>query len=294
MSTYPAPTTPPAHSYPSNKTVDPTAVLISLMHHSLQKNATTIAQLNSRPSPQPAQQPLPLYQFKPHFPPSPKWYGTPPTSPLFFSQIATYKSEAFYAGVLNWTHTTLTNQQLIFAISSDMPALLPLSISSMLLNDKQFASDGITMISLLLNHINHSSNENFLLGILYLTRPEMRLGESSIAYMSRVRGISKKMLVVTIYRIIPLFAITSLDHDRYPGVKSHYLAGDTALVNCDLLQLSGLLSSEETRQRALGILNFTEFSTISNCVSSTPSNPPKNGCPTPQPHQPPTQSSSVA
>ena len=75
---------------------------------------------------------------------------------------------------------------------------------------------------------------------------------------------------VTIDRIIPIFAIASLDHERYPGVKSRYLAGDTAMVNCDLLQLSGLLSSEETRQRALGIPNAPPSNTIANCVSNTP------------------------
>ena len=46
--------------------------------------------------------------------------------------------------------------------------------------------------------------------------------------------------------IIPLFANTSLDHNRYPGVNSCYLMGDVTLVNCDLLKLSSLLSSEET------------------------------------------------
>ena len=46
--------------------------------------------------------------------------------------------------------------------------------------------------------------------------------------------------------IIPMFAVASLDHDRYPGVNSRYLAVDAALVNCDLLKLSGLLSSTET------------------------------------------------
>ena len=69
----------------------------------------------------------------------------------------------------------------------------------------------------------------------------MRLGESSIDNMSRVRGIAKRMHGVTIDSIIPLFAIASLDHERYPGVKSRYLAGDTALVNCNLLQLSGFI-----------------------------------------------------
>ena len=109
------------------------------------------------------------------------------------------------------------------------------------------------MLSSLLTHLNPSSNENLLLAISYLTRLEMRLGESSIDYMPRVRGIAHRMQGVTIDHIIPLFTIESLDHERYPGVKSFYFVGDTALVNCDLVQLSGLLSSEETRQCALGI-----------------------------------------
>ena len=123
----------------------------------------------------------------------------------------------------------------------------------MFLNDASFTSDRITMLSSLITHLNPSYNENLLLAITYLTRLEMRLVELSIDYMSRVRGIAQRMHRVTIDRIIPLFAIASLDHEIYPGVKSRYLAGDTALVNCNLLHLSGILSSEETRQRALGI-----------------------------------------
>ena len=55
-------------------------------------------------------------------------------------------------------------------------------------------------------------------------------------------------------KTIPLFAISSLYHDRYPGVKSQYLAGDPVLVNLNCLYLSGLLSSEYTKQQALGIM----------------------------------------
>ena len=99
------------------------------------------------------------------------------------------------------------------------------------------------MLSLLITHLNPSSNETFLLAITDLTRLEMRLGESSIDYMSRVRGIAQQMHGVTIDRIIPLFAIASLDHERYTVVKIQYLAGDTALVNFDLLHISCLLSS---------------------------------------------------
>ena len=100
------------------------------------------------------------------------------------------------------------------------------------------------MMSYLINHLNPSSSENLLLAISDLTRLEMRLCKSSINYISRVRGIAQRMHGVKIDRIIPIFAIASLDHERYPGVKSCYLAGYTTLVNCDLLQLSGLLSSE--------------------------------------------------
>ena len=105
----------------------------------------------------------------------------------------------------------------------------------MFLNDARFASDGIAMLSSLLTHLNPSSNENLFLEISDLTRLEMRLGKSSIDYMLRVRGISQRTQGVTIDRIIPLFVIASLDHDSYPGVKSRYLAGDTTLVNSDLL-----------------------------------------------------------
>ena len=147
--------------------------------------------------------------------------------------------------------------------------MLPSLISSMFLNDIRFASDGIAMLSSLLTHDNLSSNENFLLAISDLTRLEMILGESRIDYLSRVCGIAQRMHSVTIDRIIPLFAIASLDRERYPGVKSRYLVGDTALVNCDLLQLSGILSSEELRQRALEIPAIPQSTPSVNSVSNT-------------------------
>ena len=169
MSTSTAPTTPPTHGSPSNQTVYPTTELIALMHQSLQKNVTIIAQLNSRPSPQPAQQPLTSYQFKPHRPPFPECDGTPPTTSLFLSQIATYKAEDFYYGVHDWTHITPTNRQLSVAISSDMLDFLPSSISLMFQNDARFVSDGIAILSSLLTHLNPYSNKNLLLEISVLT-----------------------------------------------------------------------------------------------------------------------------
>ena len=93
------------------------------------------------------------------------------------------------------------------------------------------------MLSSLLTHLNLSSSKNLLLVISELTRLKMRLGELNINYMSRVRGISQRMQGITIEKIIPLFAITSLDHERYPGVKSRCLAGYATLVNCDLLHV---------------------------------------------------------
>ena len=80
----------------------------------------------------------------------------------------------------------------------------------------------------------------------------------------RVRGISQRVKGIIIERVIPLSPIVSLDHDRYLGMNSCYLAGDAALVNCDLLELSDLLSSKETRQHALVIPSAPPYTTIAN------------------------------
>ena len=78
------------------------------------------------------------------------------------------------------------------------------------------------MLFLFLTHLNPSSRENLLLAVSELTRLKMRLRELSIDYMLRVIGISQRMQGIIIERIIPLFAIGSLNHGRYPGVKSRY------------------------------------------------------------------------
>ena len=120
----------------------------------------------------------------------------------------------------------------------------------------------------------------------------MGLGKSNIDYMLRVRGISQRMHSIIMYSIIPLFAIVSLDHDCYPGVKIHNLAGDATLVNFRLLDLSGVLSSEDTRQQSVCLTSSTP-PTTANRVSNTPTQPPPTGRQTPRPTQPLTQTSSV-
>ena len=289
MSTSLAPITSTAHGSPPN-IVDPTVQLIALMQQLLQQNATMLAQINSRSSPHQPQTKWLAYQFKLQRPPFPKWDGTLPTTPLLLAQIETYKAKAFYASIQYWTKTTQTTRQISVAIISDILASLQASISSMFLKNARFASDGITILSSLITHRNPSSNENLLLEITDLTRLEIRLGESSIDYMSRVRGISQRMHGVTIDRIIPLFAISSLDNNIYPGVKSRYLAGDTVLVNCNLLQLIGLLSSEETRQQALGI---TAVPQSTPSVDRVYHNNSQNERPVPAQHQPTTPLSNV-
>ena len=153
----------------------------------------------------------------------------------------------------------------------------------MFLNETRFASEGITMITLFLTHLNPSSSENLLLAISELTCLEMRLGELSINYMSRVPGISQRMQGITMERNIPLFAITNLDHDCYLGVNSCYLTGDAALVNRNLLKLSNILSSEDTQQSALVIPSSPPSTTTTAiyhcrqlCVEHTKSTPRKD------------------
>ena len=98
----------------------------------------------------------------------------------------------------------------------------------------------------------------------------MGLGEWSIDYMLRVRSISQCMHSITMDSIITLFTISSLNHDRYPGVNICYLTGDAALVNCSLIDLSGLLSSEETRKQTLVLPSAPPPTASVNRVSNTP------------------------
>ena len=77
-------------------------------------------------------------------------------------------------------------------------------------------------------------------------------------------------------------------------MNSRYLMGDSALVNFDLLEISGLLSSKETQQHALGIPSAPPSTTFTNSVSNTPTQPPPPGRLVPHPPHPPTQSSAVA
>ena len=141
------------------------------------------------------------------------------------------------------------------------------------------------MLSCLLTHLNPSSIENLLLTISDHTRLKMRSGKSIIKYVSRICSISQQMQGVTMDIIIPILAIASLDHDLYPSMNSRYLVGDPTLVNCNLLDLSGLLSIKETMQQALGLPISTPLVMV-NCVSVSQSQPPPTGCPKPLPIQP--------
>ena len=190
MSTLPTPATPPSHNSLSNAHVDLMTELIAIMYQTLQQNATMMAHMQIQPSHPSAPQPPTDPQYKPQCPPFPKWYGAPLTNPIFPAQVVTYKAEAFYSCVHIRMQTTQASKNLSVAISADMLALLPQSVSSMFLNDTSFASYRIAMISHLLTHLNPSSSENILLAISYLTRLEMVLGELSINYMSCVRSIS--------------------------------------------------------------------------------------------------------
>ena len=146
------------------------------------------------------------------------------------------------------------------------------------------------MLSHLLTRLNPSYSEKILLTISYLTHLDMGLGKSSMDYMSRIRSISHQIQWFVIDKIIPLFSIASLDCDRYPGLKIRYLTGDPAQVNCNLLDLSGILSRKNPRLQALGLPISTPPSMV-NRVSEAQAQPPLMGRPQPRPiHPPPTTS----
>ena len=53
-------------------------------------------------------------------PPFLKWYGTPTPKLLLMAQVDSYKAEAYYAGIPDWSQTTSTTKQLSVTISADM------------------------------------------------------------------------------------------------------------------------------------------------------------------------------
>ena len=126
MSTSPTLATPPRHNFLSNPNFNPTTALVVLMQQTIQQNATMMAHMHERPSPPSAPQPPTSQQYKQQRPPPfQKWYGTPPTTPLFLAQFLTYKAEAFYSGVHDWTHTTQSSKHFSIVISADILVSLP-------------------------------------------------------------------------------------------------------------------------------------------------------------------------
>ena len=138
----------------------------------------------------------------------------------------------------------------------------------MFLNNTRFSSDGIANISHLLTELKPSSIENLIVFISDITRLNMVLDKKSIDYMIRVRSISQRLEGVSMEKIIPLFAIARLYHDWYPGVKSRYLVVAPALVNCELLGISGILSRKYTEEKNLGLPRYVSLA-IENCASDT-------------------------
>ena len=68
-------------------------------------------------------------------------------------------------------------------------------------------------------------------------------------------------------------------------MKRWYLEGNPTLVNCNLLDLIGLLSIEETRQQSLGLPSSTPPATFNRGYDSQ-SQSPSTGLPQPRPSQP--------
>ena len=100
-----------------------------------------------------------------------KWDGTPTTKILLFTQGATYKLEAYYSVIKDWTKTTQSSKQLSVEISDDMLASLPCAVSSVLLNDTRFTFNWIAMLLHLLTHLNPLYSKNPPLAVWGLNRP---------------------------------------------------------------------------------------------------------------------------
>ena len=97
-----------------------------------------------------------------------------------------------------------------------------------------YDDDGILMIHDLLRHLRPSQATDRMFSISKLANLDMKVGESSAAYMKRIRGISGRLCGLSVTDILPLFAISNIDQARFPGLTNRYIQGDNAVLNSSI------------------------------------------------------------
>ncbi len=73
-------------------------------------------------------------------------------------------------------------------------------------------------------------------------------------FIAQYRRFASALGQVTVQDLLPLFALVSMDQDRYDGMVFWYTAGDPTVLGADLALLETLMCDKESRkQGALGV-----------------------------------------
>ena len=71
--------------------------------------------------------------------------------------------------------------------------------------------------------------------------------------MARVCSYINRLHGVTIGKLMPLFAMVSMDESWFGGILQRYSAGEPAVVSADLTKLEELMEDETIRRRAINL-----------------------------------------
>ena len=139
------------------------------------------------------------------------------------------------------------------------------------------------MLDTIIKHLQHTHAGHLLAAVTDLSDLTYKATNTSISYMKIIRKISKCLKGVDIIQLMPFFAITKLDQERYPGLMSCYLADDPALVYANILYLGQMLATQEKRHNFLNC-NSGSSGQISSTQCAAASSDP---CPSPSPEPAP-------
>ena len=193
----------------------------------------------------------------------PTWDGTTESVPVFLAQLSSYKGDPFFATVLDWTYTVPSNVVESRRICIDMITSLTKEQLAPYLNNPRFANDGIAMVASLTDKISPSRPENRLQDDRGLAGLEQGSQEGTSSFMARVRGYKSRLTGVTINAIMPFIALIGMDHEKYSGLLARFTIGEPAVVGASLTDLEHLMLEEDSRRRAMGIVNQITGATAS-------------------------------
>jgi len=87
--------------------------------------------------------------------------------------------------------------------------------------------------------------------IMELVKLKIEPNKSHSEFMLTIRNIGGRLDKMTIDKILPIFALTNKDQDRFPRLVARYLQGDASLLKATVYSLEVEMNDEFERQQTL-------------------------------------------